>query len=1226
MSIEQALAFTDALLFAKSGMHLNDIQQMILRESWSLDRQSYDQIADTYGYSPTYLKHDIGPKLWKLLSQVLEEKVSKTNFRTAIERQFQLKNLIPQFNQIQDIAAEKTPLNIPSDPVIEEVTTLHQDWGDVIDTDLFYGRQEELAQLQEWILVERCRIVTLLGMGGIGKTSLCVKLVQQLQSEFEWIIWRSLRNAPPVQEILIDLLKFFSNQQETEFPETIAGKMSRLLYYLRSQHCLLIFDNAESIWEDEDTAKSSYHEGYEAYGEIFRQIGETRHQSCLMLTSRDKPQEVRLLEEASLLVRTFQLGGLKKTAVQELLHLKGNFQGSEDEWHRLVEGYAGNPLALKIIATTIKNLFDGNISDFLNQKTFVFGSIRNLIDEQFRRLSEYEKIIIYWLAIYRDAASFFEMRTDIFPSVSPQYLIEALESLEQRSLIEKVKPTLIEKHQAQFSLQPVVMEYITNRLVEQVSQELQTELETSLTQRNLLLKTHALFKAQAKDYVRETQILFILKPILERLLIEVGGKSSVENLLIQCLTKLRGKSSSETGYAGGNIFNLLCQLQPCLTNYNFSDLTTWQAYLEQVSLHDVNFSHSDLSHSVFPETFGIVFAGVTFSLDGKLLALGDAEGGLRLWQMATGQLLLNFTGHLGWVWLVTFSADSRTLASCSNDQTIRLWDVNTGECLQILTGHTSSIWSIAFSPDGQTLASGGNEPTVRLWNVHTGECQKILSGHTDRILCVAFSADGQTLASGSADQTIRLWNVSGECHQIYKGHSDRVWSISFSADGQTLASGSADRTIRLWNVSTGKCRNILQEHSDRVRSVVFSPDAQMLVSASDDQTVRVWETSTGKCVNILQGHTNSVFSVAFNADGQTIASGSIDQTVKLWDISTGRCFKTLKGYSNSVFSVAFNADGQTIASGSTDQNVRLWDVSTGICQKTLTGHRGWVTSVAFHPDGHLLASSSVDSTIRIWSVSSGQCLQTLQGHANWVQSVAYSPDGQVLASGSDDQTVRLWDVSTGKCLNTLSGHSSWICCVTFSPNGEILASSSEDQTIRLWSTRTGQCLKILEGHTSGVQSIAFSPDGQILSSASEDKTVRLWSPKTGECLNIFEGHGNNIWSVAFSPDGSILASSSLDQTVRLWDRHTGVCLKVLSVLTHAMRSSIAFSAIANPTEPYTVASGSQNGTIQIWDAQTGECLKTLHPTRPYEGTNITGVTGITTAQKEALKALGAFEI
>lgn len=74
-----------------------------------------------------------------------------------------------------------------------------QDWGEAIDVSVFYGRAEELATLEQWLVDDRCRLVALLGMGGIGKTALSVKLAEQLQDKFEYVIWRSLRNAPPVQ-------------------------------------------------------------------------------------------------------------------------------------------------------------------------------------------------------------------------------------------------------------------------------------------------------------------------------------------------------------------------------------------------------------------------------------------------------------------------------------------------------------------------------------------------------------------------------------------------------------------------------------------------------------------------------------------------------------------------------------------------------------------------------------------------------------------------------------------------------------------------------------------------------------------------------------------------------------------------------------------------------------------------------------------------------------------
>jgi WD40 repeat protein len=1267
MDIEQALAFTDTLVFAKSGSHLSDLQQAMLRESWSWQRQSYDQIADTYGYSPTYLKHDVGPKLWRLLSTVLEEKVNKTNFRAAIERRWQSWAEEQETRRSEQQTGEGISFSPvpPSDyaPVEKQVTSRppsssllpHQDWGEAVDVSFFYGRQSELAQLEQWVIEERCQIVGLLGMGGMGKTSLSVKLAQRLQSQFDWVIWRSLRNAPPLQEMLTELLRVLSHQQEGAGSATSEG-ITHLLHHLRSHRCLLVLDNVEAILQG--SAPNAYLQGYEGYGELFRQIGETPHLSCLVLTSREKPQDMALLEGAMFPVRSLQLNGLKQPEGRELFSLKGVFQGSEADWNRLIEGCSGNPLALKLISTTIQNLFAGNITDFLAQNTFVFGNIRQLIQQQFERLSDAEKTVMYWLAIYREPAAFADLRADIFPPIAPQKLIEVMESLEQRSLIER--KTLLEKPEILFSLQPVVMEYASDRLIEQVCQEIQANLKAA-PQQKLLFKRHALLKAQAKDYIRETQVRLILQPLIDRLLADLADDLTLEDRLAELTKELQGKPPQETGYAGGNILNLLSQRQPCLSGYDFSRLTIWQAYLQNVNLHQINFANSDLTHSVFAETLGIVFS-VAFSPDGSLLATGDADG-LRLWRVADGTPLLDFRGHQGWVWAVAFSADGQWLASGSNDKTIRLWEVSTGKCLKTLQGHNSSVWCVAFSADGQTLASGGDEPTVRLWNTHTGDCREVLAGHTDAVLAVAFSADGTTLVSGSADRTIRVWDTRLKDYcQIYQGHRDRVWSVALSADGQTLASGSADCTIKIWDVLTGNCLRTLEEHSDRVRSIAFAPHqnsvhpqsdngpgaksdahsgAQTLISGSDDQTVRVWDVNTGQCLNLLRGHTNSIFSVSFNADGRTLASGSADQTVKLWHLNQGRCLKTLKGYTNSVFSVVFSADGQTLASGSTDQTIRLWQVDTGICCKTLLGHSGWVTSVAFHPAGDLLASSSADQTIRLWSVRTGQCLNLLQGHSNWVQSVSFSPDGEILASSGDDRTIRLWSVRTGECLKLLQGHTSWIWAIRFSPNGKLLASSSADQTIRLWSVDAGECVNRLQGHTRQIQSIAFSPDGQLLSSASGDETVRLWEVSTGQCLKTLQGHSNNVWSVAFSPDGKILASGSLDQTVRLWDVNTGNCLNTLPVLTHSVRSSIAFanhSAVQETSgEPslkeidssiasgHTLATGSQNGTIQLWNTETGQCLKTLIPDRPYKGTNITQMTGITAAQKAALKALGAVE-
>ncbi|PLZ88921.1 hypothetical protein CEN44_14340 [Fischerella muscicola CCMEE 5323] len=1078
------------------------------------------------------------------------------------------------------------------------------DWGDATHTSVFYGRTQEIATLEQWILDERCRLVAILGMGGIGKTTLAVKLAQQIQEEFEYVIWRSLREAPPIKSILANLIQFLSDEQETEsnLPENLSERISRLLYYLQNNRCLVVLDNIESILRSGSRA-GQYQEGYEGYGELLRLLGEATHQSCLVLTSRENPKEVALLKGQELPVRSLQLRGLKVDDAQEILKAKG-LSATESEWQVMIERYAGNPLALKIVATTIEDVFDGNVAEFLRENTAVFGDIRSVLDQQFERLSHIEKDIMFWLAINREPIALWELREDMVSPVPSQKLLEALESLLRRSLVEK--------NAATFTLQPVVMEYVTQVLIEQVCEEIATE--------NIeLFRCHALMKATAKDYVREAQIRLILQPVIDELLTVFRSKKGIEKQLTKILARLREESPQEPGYTAGNIVNLLKSLGIDFTGYDFSYLSVWQADLRKVNLHNVNFQNADLAKSVFSETFGGIMS-VAFSPDGKLLAAGDSNGEIHLWQVADGKQLLILRGHANWVVSLAFSPDSRTLASGSSDCTVKLWDVSTGGCLHSLQEHGNEVWSVAFSPEGDKLVSGCDDQLIRLWSVRTGECLKIFQGHTNWVLSVAFSLDGQTLVSGSDDNTIRLWDVnSGECLKIFQGHSDGIRSISLSPDGQMLASSSDDQKIRLWNLSTGECQRIFRGHTNQIFSVAFSPQGDILASGSHDQTVRLWDVRTGECQRIFQGHSNIVFSVAFSLEGDVLASGSRDQTVKLWHIPTSQCFKTFQGHSNQILSVTFNADGKTLASSGHDQKVRLWDTHTGQTLKTFYGHTNWVYSVAFNSQGNILGSGSGDKTVKLWDVSTGQCLRTCQGHSAAVWSVSFSPDGQILVSGSEDQTVRLWNVGTGEVLRTLQGHTAAVWSVAFSPQGTVLASGSLDQTVRLWDAKTGKCLRTLEGHTSWAWAVAFSSDGELLASTSTDRTLRLWSVHTGECLRVLQVDTGWLLSVAFSPNNRMLATSSQDHTIKLWDISTGECFKTL------FGHSAWIWSVAFCSDNLTLVSGSEDETIRLWNVKTGECLKILKAEKPYECLNLTGVSGITEATRATLKALGAVD-
>ena len=1079
------------------------------------------------------------------------------------------------------------------------------DWGSAPRVPVFYGRKEELAVLEKSIITDSCKVVVVYGLGGIGKTAISLKVARHIQGQFEVFFWRSLRDAPKLDTILRDFMGLFFPDEQKELPEHLNDQLALLVECLRKYHCLLMLDNFDSVLES-GKPTGQYRDGYDGYGKLIEQIGETEHQSCLLITSREKPKEVARQEGSSSPVRSNQLPGIETSEVCELLKDKG-ITGDDEAWEKLTKRYAGNPLVLKLVSTIIREVFDGAIAVFLQSGGLLVEDVYDLLNQQFERLSSQEQELLYWLAIEREAVSLDDVQEDII-GLDRQELYTLLNSLRFRSMIELTGPKL-------FSLQPVVMDFVTTRFVKQI----EVEIKDGAFQ---FFDRCALIKAQAKDYLREGQVRLILQPITRHLQSALG-REGTEKRLLEVLAWVQANRRNMPGYGAGNVLNLLVELGCDVRGADFSHLFVWQAYLQGESLPGINFAYANLEKSVFTDAFGSILS-VALRPDGQLLAAGTANGEVRLWD-ARGKLLQTLRGHANRVRTVNFSPDGRLLVSGSEDQAVRIWDVETGECLHILTGHTNRVRAVGFSPDSNWLVSGGDDQILLIWDVKTARCLNTLRGHTNRINAVGISPDGRLIASGSEDQTIGIWDArTGKNVRYLSGTAHQIYSLSFSRDNSRIVSGSEDQTIQIWDVKTGQLLKVLQGHKKRVRAVGFSPDpaSSRIASGSDDQTVRLWDVESGRCLKIFTGHTQRVRAVAYGVDGKSIVSGSDDQTVRLWDVETGLCLKMLQGHGNRIYSVAFSPDDKRLVSGSDDKLIRLWDIENvkeSKPPKLLQGHNGRVYAVAFSSDGTSIASGSDDQSVGIWDAASGLRLQTLQEHSNWVRCVAFSPDGTKVASGSQDNTIRLWDAKTGLCLRTLKGHTDWVRSVNFSADGKVIISGSEDKTVRLWDAGTGDCLRVLSGHEKGVRSTCFNAEDTMIASGSDDDKLRLWDAHTGELLHVLTGHIGWILSVDFHPTQALLASGSEDQTIRLWDGATGDCLNILQGHTGGV-----YSVVFSPTGKL-LASAGHDGVIKLWNTSSGECLATLRNDRPYEHMDITDVRGLTMAQETMLKALGAFE-
>jgi WD40 repeat protein/DNA-binding SARP family transcriptional activator len=1079
---------------------------------------------------------------------------------------------------------------------------------------VLFGRQAELARLESWLIHERCQLVALLGIGGVGKTTLAATVALSLAGHFDRVIWRSLLNAPPLDELLHTILKSLSGQSLTDLPTNLDEQLALLLRYLRQQRCLLILDNMESILGQNTT----YRAGYEGYAQLIQRLAESRHASCLLLTSRERPKGIARLAEDTRAVRILYLDGLDAAAGRAMLAARG--LGNTADVGALVVYYTGNPLALKLVTQTVHDLFGGDVAAFLATETLIFDDIRTVLDQQFATLSPLEQEILLWLAIEREPVSVQTLRDNLIRPGTRHAFMEALRTLERRSLLEatgsaSAKLLTNRERATHFALQNVVAEYLTEYLIEQVCQEIEEE-------RVALLHSHALLKARARESVRHSQVRTILQPVATRLVAGLGRRPLAAKIK-QILATLRNQPLAPT-YAGGNLLNLLLQAEIDLRGYDFSQLNIRQAYLQEAHLHDVNFCEADFKDTVFTHLFGEIQA-IHFNTEGQLLVAGATGGRLRMWRMTDGQLIHDSPSSPGLPTAALFSPNGSMLASSGPDYALSLWNMERGRQHHTLQGHTNVIWSLAFRADGRLLASGSADQSVRVWDVQSGQETHLLCGHTNAVTALAFSPSGQIVASGCVDGSIHLWSLdSGEVGHVLRGHQAEVRALVFEPNEELLISGSHDGSIHIWDIHRGEISCTLSGHTGPVRSLAMSTGGRMLASGGGDHFICLWDIRSGQLLHTLLDSVYATYHLAFSPNDEILASVGQDYTVSLWDVHTGEREDTLRVHANSIYSLAFSPNGRLLASGGEDRVVRVWEMEHNHVVRTFTGHTHGKIHVAFTPDGEMVASGSADCTIRLWEVRSGEMRHLLQGHRDIVECIHINLDGELLASASRDGAILLWEINsthTGRIRQILTGHSGRVIACAFSPNGRILASCGMDQTVRLWEVETGQLLHTLYGHVNVVNSVAFRSDGRLLISSSYDGTVRLWDPDRGEAMAPVLSHKAIPLAVAFYPDGEIVATGNMDHSVCLWHLPEQRLLHTLCGHT-ATVESVAFSP-----DGRMLASSSKDETIRVWtmDDPLGACLKTLQVEGPYTGMKITGATGLVEAQKATLRRLGAVE-
>lgn len=1092
---------------------------------------------------------------------------------------------------VEESTSEKDPKSSSSRSVIRESLL------EMPTVSFFKGRTTEVNLLTSWLEIGS-KMIVVEGMGGIGKTTLVAKFVGENRSSFECSTWKSMKNAPPLRNLLFELIDFVDDSKINNNLNN--DELILVLMDLLKKHtCLIVLDNYESLM---DTNKKSglYRDDYQDYAAFIERLGSTDHRSLILITTRERPNEIKKLSTTYDTTKSLRLSGIDAENAKSILsHFQ--LQGSDKNQSRLVQIYEGNPLALKLLAGTIRDIFNNNIDEFLGTNTLVFGDIKDLIAHQFDRINETEEKLIYWLAIEREPVSLDVLQNNFVEPATIENLLDTIISLQNRSLIEKENEI-----SAKFTMQNVVMEYATSKFIEKILNE--------LTGGKIhFFDSHALAKARTKDYIRSSQVRVILKPIIQNLSQNLDD-SEISSKLIAILNRYRTKPLNSIGYVAGNIINMLIEMGIDLSGMDFSHLNVREGYFRDILVRDVNFSYSKLDTCVFNETFGAVL-GVAYSNNSKYFAVASTNTEVRIWDAENIRQMYVGAMHKNWVRSVAFTSNDRILASCGDDCTIHFWDPQTGYHIKKFGTYKSRLFCIRFTPDDKYIITSSDDRAIQIWDVESEKILKVLEGHNNWIWDIDISKDGKLLASAGFDGMVGIWDLEkGELIRKFVGHTKRVNSVSFNYSGELVASGSSDKTVRVWSVHTGACTNTYEEHGNWIWSIEFAHNNNLLASSADDGKIIFIDIDRNEIIKSTQSNSGMVREIHFSKDDRVLISGSEEQKVQLWDTETGQCIRTLQGHTNRIRSVEFSPRDLTFASGSSDSIVRIWDLKTGK-NRELRGHSDRVRCVTHNLSGDRAASSGVDNTIKIWDNLSGVCITTLTGHQGPVRVAKYL-DNRILVSAGEDKSIKYWDTETSKCINTLHGHVDRIWALDINRDLNFLASGSSDHTIRIWHSRTGDFIRVIDKHVNAVRALAFWMDG-VLASAGDDPNIYLWNVVTGENIATLSGHQGPIWALAFNKRNSILASASSDQTILLWDTKTHKQVGCLTGHTNWV-NSLSFSFDGN-----LLISGSDDETIMVWDMNKYELANIYKCDGPYLNMNIKNVKGLTEAQRLSLKSLGA---
>jgi WD40 repeat protein len=595
---------------------------------------------------------------------------------------------------------------------------------------------------------------------------------------------------------------------------------------------------------------------------------------------------------------------------------------------------------------------------------------------------------------------------------------------------------------------------------------------------------------------------------------------------------------------------------------------------------------------------------IAFNKLGNRLLSSSDDKTAKLWDVQTGQILINFKGHIKPVVEASFNADETKVLSKSLDGTAKLWDATSGKMLFSIQRPAKTLMNAAFSNDGNFVVSSFLDSIYTVTDAKTGAFIKTMQMNIDAADTAFFNPNGKQICVLGRKPAVYLFDASSFAFSSIELPAAPV-RAQFNSSGNVLAVLCVDGIVRLF-VDGKTIPIVLKNPGSNIHSFVLTPDGKKLISVAYNHSILIWDLFTGLQTGKLPVKIDKTdfTSIAISQDGKKLLT-IFEVDYNIWDLDN-----LLSVYheevGEDVSNAVFHPNGQAIAFSALDLYFPfIREAQSGKYGMEFRGHFAQVSIESFSPDGSKIITGSNDGRIRIWNAGTGVLEKVINAHQSIVIGLRYNAAGTKIISTSADSLVKIWDAVTGKLVTRLTGHNAAIISAEDTRDGNRMLTVCENQYAYLWymdeNTKRWKVKATLKHPKGNIINARFSPDFQnIITVTSSPSSANLWDAYTGQLVGSFNVPDDvEITKINFSPDSrkvvfTYIANSKANNGPIVFDAKTAQLLAAPNI--HKLSSKFA---LFNPDGSKLVSVDNENN-IYLVNAINYQLIKSFKGLVKYE--------------------------